>query len=1471
MTIDHTGPIESLVTWTLNKRVLVLTFILMFAGFGLWSFLTMHVDAVPDISNIQVTVTTNAKGFAPTEVEQYITYPIELALQSVPRLHQQRSISKYALSQITAVFDDGTDIYWARQQVSERLKGAQEQMPPGADVKIALGPIATGLGEIFQFEVKGPGFSLIQLRDILDWQVIPALKTVPGIDEVQSMGGEAKEYQVCLIPERLHGYKITPVDVMTALSKSNANAGGGYIVESSDQELIRAESMLRNVSDIENVVVRRDPLGVLRIKDIARVKIGYRLPQSIVTSNGRGQAVIGVVIMRKGENSREVVELVREKLRQVQKTLTPNIELKPFYDRGKLIDRTVETVKENLLHGAVLVLLVLLVLLGSIRGGLIAALAIPLALAGSLLFLKLGSISGNLLSLGAIDFGILIDGSVVMVENVLRRLSHPHKGDRITVITEAACEVAVPVLTAVLIITIVYLPILGLPGVSGKTFQPMALTVIFGLLTALVIALFVTPTMCYYMLEEHPKETENFVLAAVRRFYRKSLFKASRHPFITASFAVTAFLFSLLLIPVLGSEFIPVLKEGSVVLTVSRPVSGSLETAAAQTSLIEKIILELPSVSEVISRTGHSEIAFDPMGPEETDVFIILKPPSKWAPGVTQQTIEDAISKRLKDNLPGIVFSVSQPIEQRMNELVAGAKSDVAIRVFGDDLDKLRSIGQDIARVVEKIDGAADLKLEQTAGLPVISAQLNQAALGSYGVFAQDALSTVSAAVDGRTVGTIYEGKPRYPLTVKFDPATMASAEDLGNLPVSTASGELVPLRQVAKIKKSLGAAQITHLQGDRLYMVQFNVRGRDLGSFVAAAQLAVDKQVNLPPGYRIEWGGQFENMKQAQERLCLLVPVSLMLIFTMLFGLYGDWKPGVLIFANIPLAFSGGLIALYARHMPISVTAGVGFIALFGVAVLNGVVLVSTIRQLERNGMHPRQAAMAGAALRLRPVLMTALVASLGFVPMALATSAGAEVQRPLATVVIAGLVSSTALTLLVLPSLYAVVCSKKRTKRKARARKPLAGAVGVIMLALILSDSANAAELRGLDPAAQADALSSPSFDSTLTQILNEGLQNSPRMDALRRQLEVTKSNLIKAGQLPNPSIFMDNGYRAEFTYRYGASMPVEMPWKLALRILAAKKSITVSDLEIARNLWNFRADVRRYYTEAVIANERLAMYFQINELAAKLKNAAARRFQAGDAAYTDVLKAELAFDQAGIAKEQGALEITKANQLLRIIMGRPRQSAVDELTRRSSRGISLPAESLDALVVKAFQNRLDLKLNDQLLAQAKLNLKLAIANAAPNPIIGSGFSTVNGPPTTINSVGTKNDFHGFFFQAAVELPVLNRQQGDIARFKAEIEQLKKQRVAQENTIEAEVTKAYQSFLVQKSKIDRYEKTTLATSAKVVQMSQKAYEMGQSDIAAVLLAQQSNLQVRTDYLESIRNLQLSFTDLEQAVGLAL
>jgi cobalt-zinc-cadmium resistance protein CzcA len=1031
------GLLESMIAASIKARFLVIALTILLAGIGVWSFFNMHIDAVPDISNVQVTVTTNCRGLAPTEVEQYITFPVELAMQSMPKLVRLRSVSKYALSQVTAVFEDGTDIYWARQQISERLKGAQEQMPAGGDIKVFLGPIATGLGEVYQFEVKGAGYSEMQLRDILDWEIIPSLKTVPGVDEVQSMGGEAKEYQVWIHPEKLHGFKLSLEDVITALSTNNGNAGGGYAEDGDNLIYLRAQGLLTSPEDIGDVLIRRTTAGVVRVKDVGDVKIFRKLPASVVTQNGKGKITIGIVLMRKGENSRQMVERIKEKIAQIQKNLPVNVTIVPFYDRGVLIDRTIDTVWHNLIEGAALVVIVLFVLLGSIRGGIIAALAIPLSLLGAVTFLTLSNTSGNLLSLGAIDFGILIDGSVVMIDHILRRLSEAQPQDsemRLLVVTKASQEVAAPILFAVLIITVVYMPILFLPGVSGKTFEPMALTVVFGLLTALVIALFLTPALAYLFMPRIVDDKDAFLMRLIRPVYNLALRIASKFSLVTALLALAIFVGSVMLIPHLGSEFIPQLKEGAFVLTVDRPVSASFEAAARQTTMIEKLLLEFPEVVKVVSRTGHSEEAFDPMGPDESDVFVTLKPQSQWVAGQTQEALEHAIDKTLREEIVGAGISISQPIEQRMNELVAGAKSDVAVRISGPDLDKLRQLGGDVVQALGHVDGCEGIRMEKTSGFPVMTAELNRNALAAYGVNGKVALDAVTAAFDGKVVGTIFKGRPRYPLVVRFAPEDVANADEIGGLPCAMSGGDLVPLSQVARLVKKDAPAQIAHQDGNRVFTVQTNVRGRDLGSFMEAAQKEVATSVILPAGYHIEWGGQFENLKAAEEKLFILVPIALVLIAILLYCAFGSLRAVLLVFLNIPLAMSGGLFGLAIRHMQLSVTAGVGFIALFGVAVLNGVVLVSTIRQLElQQGLSARDAALQGARERLRPVLMTALVASLGFLPMALATSVGAEVQRPLATVVIGGLITSTLLTLLVLPTQYALICGDPN----GRARK--------------------------------------------------------------------------------------------------------------------------------------------------------------------------------------------------------------------------------------------------------------------------------------------------------------------------------------------------------------------------------------------------------------------------------------------------
>ncbi len=1031
--------IRRIIDFSLDNRMLVLIGWLLVVLIGIQSMSNLPVDAVPDVTNVQVQALTNSPGLAPEEVEKFITFPVETAMSGLPRVEEIRSVSKFGLSVVTVVFEEGSDIYWARQLVSERLTEAKGQIPAGYG-EPSMGPISTGLGEIYQFEVKGeprcaPGepdtdncYSLMELRTILDWYINFQLRSVPGIVEVNSFGGELKTYQVTIDPDRLVAYGLTVGEVLTALRENNRNVGGGYIAHQDEQYLVRGEGLVERLEDIGSIVLSHDEAGTpVYVRDIGRLEFQPVIRQGAATRDGRGEAVVGIVMMLMGGNSRVIVNAVKEKISQIEKTLPPGVTIDTFYDRTELVHRTISTVTKNLIEGGLLVITILLLLLGNLRAGLIVASAIPLSMLVAFTAMQRAGLSGNLMSLGAIDFGLIVDGSVVMIENIIRVLHH-RRGDtqvsHLEKVRSAAHEVARPVVFAVGIIMIVYLPILGLRGVEGKMFTPMALTVVFALIGSLVCALTLMPVLASFFLSQ-VSEKEPLLFRFAKRLYLPVLARTVKHKVVTVSSAVTLFALSLALIPFLGAEFIPRLDEGSIALQIWRLPSISLETSNEISTVAERVLMEeFPEVSTVISRTGRAEIATDPMGVEISDTYIILKHPDSWRFDSKEELIE-AMDAVLKAKVPGAIFSYSQPIELRVQELISGVRSDVAVHIYGDDLALLKEKADEVVVVLKGIDGAADAKAEQTQGLPMLRVRVNRDAIARYGINA-DAILDVVETIGGTPVGTVLEGEKRFTLQARFDPKVRENLHRIRDLRVAAPSLDGTPVRQIplsqlADIRIEDGPAQISRDRISRRINVEVNVRGRDLASFVADAQAAVESGVKLPAGWTIEWGGQFENLQEASERLTLLVPLALMLIFVLLYTTFNSTRLAILIFLNVPMAVTGGLIALTLRGYPFSISAGVGFIALFGVAVLNGVVLISYILQRRREGLSAEQAAVEGARIRLRPVLMTALVASLGFVTMALATSAGAEVQRPLATVVIGGLVSSTLLTLLVLPTLYA------------------------------------------------------------------------------------------------------------------------------------------------------------------------------------------------------------------------------------------------------------------------------------------------------------------------------------------------------------------------------------------------------------------------------------------------------------------
>ncbi|MCC7380388.1 MAG: efflux RND transporter permease subunit [Deltaproteobacteria bacterium] len=1037
---------KKLVELCLKWRLLVLALVVLVAVLGVRNAFHLPIDAVPDITNVQVQVLTNAPALGPVDVERTITFPVESSMSGLPDVEQIRSVSRFGLSAVTVVFEEGTDLLRARQLISERLTQARERLPPGTTPE--LGPLSSGLGEIFQFEVRSDRMCAsgqpdtdqchtpMELRSVLDWFVAYELRSVRGVVEVNSFGGELKTYEIEVLPDRLRALDISLNVLFEALERNNATAGGGYLVRSGEQLLVRGEGRIQGLDEIGDVLIETREDGVpVRVRDVARVHLAPMIRQGAVTRDGRGEVVTGIVMMLVGANGREVVENVKAKLAQISPSLPQGVRIDVFYDRADLVNRTIKTVAKNLGEGALFVFAVLFLLLGSMRGGLIVAAAIPFSMLVAFTAMKLLGLSGNLMSLGAIDFGIVVDGSVIVVENAVVYLAATARGrGRPLTYSEAAesvlgstLDVSKAALFGQAIIVLVYVPILTLAGIEGKMFKPMAITVLFALIGAVVASLTFVPVLVATFMRQHTEEKEPFVARLLHRVYPRLLAPLMRMPKRVIAISVVLLGITGIVGSRMGAEFVPRLDEGALAIQVLRLPSVSLEESVRSATRFELVMKEFPEVVTVVSKTGRAEIATDPMGVELSDAIIILKPREEWQTAHTREGLVERISARLTEALPGLGFSFSQPIELRMAELISGTRSDVAITLYGDDLATLERLSLGIQSAVRGVPGASDVRGEQLAGLPTMEVTVDRAAASRYGVSVRDALDAIEA-IGGRGVGEVYEGERRFRMQVRIPAALRDDIDELRTLPVSGASGPLVPLGQIANIQIVDSPASVSRESVRRRTNVEVNVRGRDLASFVRDAQTRIQSQVQMPPGYVVRWGGQFENLSAASQRLAVAVPLALGLIFVLLYMAFGELKSALLIYLNVPFAAVGGVFLLALRRMPFSISAGVGFIALFGIAVLNGVVLLTTVKKLREQGYSPSEAARAGAESRLRAVVMTATVAALGFIPMALSSSAGAEVQRPLATVVIGGLVSATFLTLFVLPTVYAFMYRKEQ-----------------------------------------------------------------------------------------------------------------------------------------------------------------------------------------------------------------------------------------------------------------------------------------------------------------------------------------------------------------------------------------------------------------------------------------------------------
>lgn len=1037
---------EKLIRFSVDHRWMVLAVTLCFAALGIVNYQRLPIDAVPDITNVQVQINTVLPGYSPLESEQRVTFPIETVMAGLPALQQTRSLSRYGLSQVTVVFKDGTDIYFARQLVNERLQEAKSKLPVG--VEPAMGPISTGLGEIVMWTVEakpgalnaaGEPYSAIELREIQDWIVKPQLRNVAGVTEINTIGGFNKEFLVAPRPEKLVAYDVTWQEVAAAIEKNNANIGAGYIERRGEQYLVRAPGQLSSIADIKQIIVKSIHETPIRIEDVADVEIGKELRTGAATENGR-EVVLGTVFMLIGENSRKVSLAVSKKIEDINRSLPKGIIVNTVYDRTILVDKAINTVKKNLLEGAVLVIVILFLFLGNIRAAIITAMVIPLAMLFTFTGMVGNKVSANLMSLGALDFGIIIDGAVVIVENCVRRLAHAQhlhgrlltRHERFNEVFEAAKESRRPLLFGQLIIMVVYLPIFALTGVEGKMFHPMAFTVVAALIAAMVLSVTFIPAAVALFIGNSVVEKENGVMSRIQKSYESILNWTLHSKALVLSIAATTIILSALLLTRMGSEFVPSLNEGDIAMHAMRIPGTGLNQAVQMQQDLERVIQKFPEVERVFSKIGTAEIATDPMPPNLADTFIMLKPEKDWpkpkkSRDALIESIQEAVAK-----MPGNNYEFTQPIQMRFNELISGVRSDVAVKIFGDDMDTMNKSAEKISQILSKIDGAADVKVEQTTGLPMLNIQIDRDKIARLGVNVNDVQGVISHAIGGQAVSTMFQGDRRFDIVVRLPDQLRNDVDTIKRLPIrlpkegnSPEKAGYVRLSDVAVVTMETSPNQISREEGKRRVVVTANVRGRDIGSFVSEAQRSMLKEVNLPTGYWMTWGGTFEQLESASNRLKVVVPAALVLVFMLLFAMFGNMRDGLLVFTGVPFALTGGIVALWLRDIPLSISAGIGFIALSGVAVLNGLVMIAYIRSLIDKGMDVDAAISEGAVTRLRPVLMTALVASLGFIPMAIATGTGAEVQRPLATVVIGGIISSTVLTLLVLPLLYKLVPS--------------------------------------------------------------------------------------------------------------------------------------------------------------------------------------------------------------------------------------------------------------------------------------------------------------------------------------------------------------------------------------------------------------------------------------------------------------
>ncbi|MBK7357741.1 MAG: CusA/CzcA family heavy metal efflux RND transporter [Saprospiraceae bacterium] len=1450
--------LDKIIAFSIKNKFIIGLMTLTLIIWGVWSASKLPIDALPDITNNQVQIITLCPTLAGQEVEQLVTYPIEQSIANLPDLEELRSISRFGLSVITAVFDDKVDIYFARQLINEKLKEAEEKIPKGIGTP-ELAPVSTGLGEVYQYIIhpkKGSEdkYTAMDLRTMQDWIVARQLYGTPGIAEVNSFGGQLKQYEVAVNPDRMVAMGISIPEIFSALEKNNENTGGAYIDKKPNAYFIRGVGLIGSFEDIKNIAVKNSPNGIpILIKDVADVRLGFAVRYGALTYNGEVDAVGGVVMMLKGANSAEVVNRVKEKMKTIQKSLPPDVVIEPYLDRTDLVNRAISTVEKNLIEGALIVIFILVLFLGNLRAGLIVASAIPLSMLFALGMMNVFGVSVNLMSLGAIDFGLIVDGAVIIVESIFHRITTSHLQSGKTELTtrqmdETVFESARRMMNSAafgqIIILIVYLPILSLIGIEGKMFGPMAQTVSFAILGAFILSLTYIPMVSSLFLSKkivHKKNISDRMMEFFQNIYAPLLQRAIKAKIYVVGLTVAIFLLTSFIFSRMGGEFIPTLAEGDFafhcILSQGTSLSQSIETSMQASRLIK----EFDEVKMVVGKTGSAEVPTDPMPPEASDMMIILKPQSEWKRKISYDDLADEIFEKL-ENIPGVFFEKSQPIQMRFNELMTGIRQDVAVKIFGENMDTLLSYANKVNNIVQRVEGATAPSVERVAGLPQIVINYNRAQIANYGLNIEDINHIVSTAFAGGEAGVVFENERKFDLVVRLDSTHRNNIEDVSHLYIPTANGTQIPLSQVAEIKMELGPAQISREDGKRRIVVGFNVKDRDVESVVKDIQNQLNEKVKLPEGYYYTYGGTFENLQAASARLMIAVPVALALIFMLLYFTFTSVKQATLIFTAIPMAAIGGVFALLLRDMPFSISAGVGFIALFGVAVLNGIVLVSTFNQLEKDGVNDIfQRIKEGTKIRLRPVLMTAAVASLGFLPMALSHGAGAEVQKPLATVVIGGLITATFLTLFVLPLLYLIFSSQ----RKRKVNQGIS-TLCLLVFGLFFSQNANA-----------QISLKQLSIDDALSVALKNNLELQSR------QLNVQSSRIIKKSvfELPKTNVNFQfgqyNSINQDKAFQITQSIPFPTYYTAKARLYNAELQGSQFQMQMSES--EIKAQVQYWFYQLLYLQNAKKQLKSLDSLYIDFVSAADLRYKTGETNLLEKATAETKRGQLSLIIKQNETEAIMAYASLKTLLNTSEDFAIrandnyQPLILNISFDISLIANNPSLLVL--YQQALI----------AEQNRKVEISSTFPDLNVGYfnqsliGTQTVNGMEVYYD--GSKR-FQGFNVGVGIPLTFFSNS--------AKIKSLDYKRAALQMEadngklqLQAKLQNAFELYNQNLSQYNYYKSSALPNAEIIINTAKTAYNSGAVGYIEYLQALQTAADVQLNYLQAINQLNQSIINI--------